>query len=534
MKLKSKDLISKYNLAYSTLKEMRESNKISYEKKGNSYIYNISEELENTFLNIKPVTDSTISSGFDNIEYQLDSTNLEIPDASSYIFNGNRNKKELIRRGYELRDYYIQIFRRVSERPKVSSSIDEIVNEINVPFDDGDIVKIEFTNNKSLGENTKKTLLDEFNTICNVINISDNFDNLVREWYIDGTLGLEVVYDNDIKKGILSILKLNPIGLRRTEQSGRKYYQYTNSYYDVNNVNKSDKSLYMEEQIIQIDSGNWDSERAFQTSYLKTALKAINDLSHIENSIIKYRITRAVERNIWNVDVGTMARNKAVQHINTVSNDVKSNLKYNTETGEVNVDVTEGITSDWIFPSRNGKQKTEVNTIGGNSDFISKLEYLQYFRRELYEALKIPVGRLDGDSSLDYSGQDILREEIKFNKFVEKLKRQLTTLFKELLKRQVIRKGIIVEDEWNKISNDVKFKWNNSNPIIENAKLENIKSRMETFSELKESKIIGKIVSIQYAVSHILDMTEEDFEEQQKLILEEKKKYKSFYEDEEE
>lgn len=490
------------------------------------------EILKKPFLKDSKPIKSSIQTTEDNIEYELGGENvkLEIPTAQDYGFGGSRKKQKQKQLDYyQQRDSFIETYRRKASKHKVSNAIDEIVNEMIQQFEDGSIVKLDFKLDKQ--EKTKETLKEEFDNLLNIISFNDNAYDLCREWYVDGVLNIECLYKEENNKGgIIKALKISPLRFIKFQENDKTYYQYIDSYgYSFNQK----KNFYSDEQIVQVESGYWDPTRTFQTSYLYPALKSINDISNVENSIVKYRITRAPEKNIWNIDVGTMNTQKAKQHIQTVSNEVSTNLKYDTETGEVTADTTEGITSDWIFPSRNGKQKTSVETIGGDSDFVSKLDDIQYFRKENYEALKIPIGRLDGDSSLDFDSTDILREEIKWTLFINRLRNKFEKFLKELLKRQVISKGKISEQEWNEISNNVFIVWETKNPIIENAMIESKKRKMESFSELLESGVVGKVVSIEYAVKNILRMTEEEFKEQIEIIKKEKQKYKEFYQSEE-
>ena len=528
MKLTSGQVKEALNISDYELSKMRKSGQIEYEPVSKTrFTYSINEELTKDFLKLKP-NEKSYSTTTDkaNVEYELnDESNLMFPQARS-VYSQYKEAKKL--NAFQQRDNLIRLFRQMSQKPKVANSIDEVVNEMISPFDDGRIVKCDFDDNTEMGDATKKAISESFDKCMSLLNFRDTADEIVRDWYIDGLLPLECVYDNqNTKEGIKDIVKMSPIYLRdikdpHNQKNYFKYETYSTNHY--NNVIIKDKETYKEEQVLYVGSGLWDVDKIYEISYLQPAMKAINDLSHIENSIIKYRITRASEKNVWNIDVGNMPKAKAENHLTSIARDISSDLRYNTITGETNLDATEGITSDWLFPSRNGKQKTEVNTINGNSDFISKLEDLEYFRRELYEALKIPVGRLDGDSSLDYSGTDILREEFKFVKFIAKLRKQFNKLFLGFIKRDLVIKKLIREDDWRDIYQDIELKWNQSNPIIENAELDNLQKRFEMVQELKQSDVVGTIVPLSFITDKILKMTDEEFNEMQKQIEKEKKK----------
>jgi len=527
MKLTSGQVKEALNISDYQLSKMRKSGQIEYEPISKTrFQYTINEELTSDFLKMKNISKSySTTTDQSNVEYQLnDESDLTFPQLRS-VFSQYKEAKKL--NSFQQRDNLIRLFRQMSQKPKVANSIDEVVNEIISPFDDGKIVKCDFNDNSDMGESTKKAINESFDKCMTLLNFKDTADEIVRDWYIDGILPLECVYNNNkLKDGIIDLVKMSPIFIRdfKDEYNKKIYYKYeTHSTSNYNNVVIKDKDTYKEEQVLYVGSGLWDVDKIYEISYLQPAMKAINDLSHIENSIIKYRITRASEKNVWNIDVGNMPKAKAENHLTSIAKEISSDLRYNTITGETNLDSTEGITSDWLFPSRNGKQKTEVNTINGNSDFISKLEDLEYFRRELYEALKIPIGRLDGDSSLDYSGTDILREEFKFVKFISKLRKQINKLFLGFIKRDLIAQSTMTEIEWRTIYQDIEFKWNQSNPIIENAELDNLQKRFEMVQELEDSGVVGKYITIDFITDKILKMTNEEFEDMQKQIEKEKK-----------
>lgn len=527
----SKEIRELYNLDTTELTKLRNSGKIQFEKiNSKRYNYFINEELDKEFF--KPVQGSknkSTSSYEDNVEQVLSDETLAFPEYNNY-YHGTKSQKKL--NAFAQRDYFIRTYRKLAEKPEVSNSIDEIINEILTPFDNGETIKIDLPeDDKEIGKVTKQDITESFEKCLDLLDWKSNSYFLIRDWYIDGFRPLECVYDNDkIKNGITNLVTLSPFYFRDlVDKDTRKpFYTYDRSgaglqYYS--NISKQQiKDIYEDEQIIYVGSGLFDSDKLYEMSYLHSALKTINDLNHIENGIIKYRITRASEKNIWNIDVGTMPKQKAENHLNALSRTISSNIIYNTETGETNLDSTEGITDDWLFPSRNGKQKTEVSTINGNSDFISKLEDLNYFRRKLYEAMKIPVGRLDGDSSLDYSSTDILREELKFTKFITRLRTQLNNLFLEFIRRDTVAKGKITEADWIKIKKHLNFKWNVSNQIVENAEIENLRKRFELINELEESGVIGKWLPMNYIVESVLKMTNTEFEEYQKQIEAEKVK----------
>ena len=517
------------NITDYELNKLRKNGTIQYEKVGGRYQYELTEELKKSFLP-EPEINTNLSTTTDDehVEKTFNNSELELPQYQQYsIYRNSRKTKSLQK--FQERDSLIEAYRAISEKPEVEGAIDEIVNEFLSVYKDGDVVKVDFLDSKEIGDKTKTIVIEAFKKILKLLDFYSEGDEIIKDWYRDGFIPFEIVYNNKkVNDGIQDIIQMSPFKLKKVRNisTGEFIYTYDDTLQEFEIYSKDilkDIPVYEEEQIVIPSSGKLDPSKTYWASYLRPALKPINDLAHIENSLVIYRLTKAGEKNIWNIDVGNMAGQKAKQHLASVAQDIKTNIKYNTETGMTSSNVSVGIQSDWIFPTRNGKQKTEVNTIDGNSDFISKLDDLNYFRRKVNEALKIPVGRLDKESTLDFSSEDILREELKFTMFIRKLRRRFSnTLFIPLLHRELISTKKITEDEWNKIKQLIVFKWNDSNAIVAKAEVNNTKTKLEAVSDIEDSGLIGKYISIDYVYKHILQMSKEEYDTQKKLIQQEK------------
>lgn len=526
----SQEMKTTYGLTDKELRNMRESSTVPVVKIGRGYQYEITEELHKTFLPKTPdTTNLSTTADFQHLEKDFKNTELTLPEYNTYsgIYNDKR-LQQLTK--LEERDNLIEIYRTIAEKPEVSNCIDEIINEILSPFETGELVKLSFTDeDKSVGEETKYAIKESYKKIMRLLDFSNTSDEIVRDWYRDGFVPFECIYNNEekAKTGIKRILQLSPFKFKRVKDVMDNSYFYT---YDtvLNGLEIANKgsitgAKWLEEQVVVATSGKMDPSKTYDSSYLREAMKAINDLAHIENSLVVYRITRASEKNVWNIDVGNLPTQKAKNHLSAVAKDINTNIKYNSETGQTSSEVAVGVQSNWIFPSRNGKQKTEVSTIDGNADFISKLEDLQYFRKKVNEALKIPVGRLDQQSTLDFSSEDILREELKFTLFVNKLRRRIgQSLFLPLIYRDLFAMGKIKEEEWENVKQKIIFKWNNSNAIVEKAKANNLKTKLESLAEVEDSGVVGKHVSISYILENILQMSPEEYKEQKEKIQKER------------
>jgi len=527
----SQEMKTTYGLTDKELKNIRESSSVPYVKMGRGYQYEINEELSKTFFP-KPQDTSNLSTtaDFEHIEKDFSDKELTLPEYNTY--SGSVSTKKVIQLNkLEERDNLIEIYRTIAEKPEVSNCIDEIVNEILSPFESGEIVRVSFgedDKDKSIGDSTKTAIKDAFKKVLNLLDFNNESDEIIRDWYRDGFVPFECIYDNDKEKnGIKRLLQLSPFKFKRVKDLADNSYFYTYEQVlnglEVDGKNSIIGPKWEQEQVVIAASGKLDPTKTYESSYLREALKAINDLSHIENSLVVYRITRASEKNVWNIDVGNLPSQKAKNHLMSVARDINTNVKYNADTGQTSSEVAVGIQSNWIFPSRNGKQKTSVDTIDGNADFISKLEDLDYFRKKVNEALKIPIGRLDQQSTLDFSSEDILREELKFTLFVNKLRRRFSqSLFMPLIYRELFSTKKITPEEWDKIKQKISFKWNNANAIVEKATANNIKTKIEGLAEVEQSGVVGKYVSIQFVLKNVLQMSQEEYEEQKKIIEKEK------------
>jgi hypothetical protein len=487
-------------------------------------MFNLRESLKKTFLQ-NPATQEplSISSEEQFVEKTLGDADLEFP--VNYKMSAGKLTERQKQTFEDREDHYIRQYRMLETMPEVASAIDEIVNEVmNVGVDGTIEPELTFEQDSKIGDTTKKSIIEEWKNILSILDFKDSGDDLFRKWYVDGKLITEIVYgDKTIKEGIKNILQLTPFNFRKRQDKDKKtFYVYkTNNSGNIQKHNSVD--YYDPEQIVISTSGLTNNHT--NIGYLFYAIKVANNMSMIEDSFIIYRMLRAVETRIWNVNVGKMPKAKAETYLNKVIGQIKSELSYNGATGEF-----EGRTqmasliNDYVFPTRGNTEATAVNTIGGNTNFVDNDTDHQLFLKKLYIALKLPVNRLDGaNSTIDFSSTDILRGELKFTKFTNKLRRKFAQFLLDILKLQLISKGLMTESEWKVIKSSIIVMWNSQNEIIENAKIDSFKKKSEALAELKANGILGVFISYQTAMSQILGMTKEQFEEEKKLIEEEKK-----------
>lgn len=492
----------------------------------NNFFRNITESMSNPFLN-NPNIEKQLSttSELSKVERVLDGVDLEFPQHHSIRANSVAAKREKL--NAEVRsDHYMRQYRNIEIIPEISSAIDEIVNEaLNVDVDGTAAPSITFKDGSKTAKSVQTAITEEFEKILGIVDFESNGDDLFRRWYVDGKLIGEVVYyDKSTNKGIQHVLQLSPFGFRKRieEQTNKIFYVYeeTNNSRAVKKRNTDD--FYEPDQIAYADSGLTHND--IKIGYLYYAMKVANNMGMIEDSFVIYRLLRSIETRIWNVNVGRMPKSKAENYINTVISQIKNDIGYNSTTGEFEgkSDIKSMI-NDFVFPTRNGTESTSVNTIGGDTSFVDSLDDHEMFLKKLYVALKIPVSRLDESSTMDFTASDILQAELKFTKFVNKLRRKFSMWLLELLKLQLIATKKIEETEWKDIKKEIIVFWNNQNEIIENAQLDNIVKKAEVLSDLEDNGVIGKFFSYEWVRTNVLGMTKEEYEEEKKKIEAEKK-----------
>lgn len=429
-------------------------------------------------------------------------------------------------------DAYIRQYRRMSIIPEVSYAIDEIQNEalgidlagLRVPdlsFQSGD-------GNPKTDKSIQKKVADEWNEIMSLLKFQTKGKDIFRQWYVDGRIIAELVIDNKTpNSGIKQILILSPYGFRKMYRNTTGNQQEI--YFKYDSINRRSyvsgtKEEFKKDQIVLSTSGI--KFEGVDVGYLFPAVKVANNLVMVEDSLLIYRVLRAIETRIWNVNIGKMPTGKANNYLAEVINSIKSDITYDSHTGEFKgYSDIKSLINDFVFPVRGGTETTKVDTIGGNTNFVETTEDLKVFLRKLYLALKIPVNRLDDANTLDYGAEDILRSEEKFIKTVAEIQTNFSQFLLELLYRQCLLKKIVAsESEWNEILKElvVVFQSFGNNQIIEKARMNSMLKKAETMKELEDSGAIGKVLSYEYVIKNVWNMTKEEYMEQRKLIEKEK------------
>ena len=424
----------------------------------------------------------------------------------------------------------IRRYRQMALQPEVDSAIEDITNEAIVSDKDDSPVEIELSNLEA-SDSIKKSIRDEFDHIKKLLDVDKAAHQIFRRWFIDGRMFYHKVVDlEDPSKGILELRWIDPLKIKKlrivekppmdADQFMKYDYGKTTEFYiynekGVNNTNQGIKIA--DDAIAYITSGVKDQGKNIVLSYLHKAIKYLNQLRMLEDSIVIYRLSRAPERRIFYIDVGNLPKIKAEQYLRDVMSRYRNKLVYDSNTGEIRDDKKHmSMLEDFWLPRREGGRGTEITTLPGGQN-LGELTDIKYFQTQLYKALNVPASRLESDKSFDLGkSEEINRDEIKFTKFVGRLRKKFSDLFHDLLKTQLILKGVITPDDWEDMKEHIQYDYLYDNHFSELKDLEMLQKKMEVLNEL--DLYVGKYFSQDYVMRQLLQFTEQEIVEMREQI----------------
>ena len=424
----------------------------------------------------------------------------------------------------------IRRYRQMALQPEVDSAIEDITNEAIVSDKDDSPVEIELSNLEA-SDSIKKSIRDEFDHIKKLLDVDKAAHQIFRRWFIDGRMFYHKVVDlEDPTKGILELRWIDPLKIKKlrivekppmdADQFMKYDYGKTTEFYiynekGVNNTNQGIKIA--NDAIAYITSGVKDQGKNIVLSYLHKAIKYLNQLRMLEDSIVIYRLSRAPERRIFYIDVGNLPKIKAEQYLRDVMSRYRNKLVYDSNTGEIRDDKKHmSMLEDFWLPRREGGRGTEITTLPGGQN-LGELTDIKYFQTQLYKALNVPPSRLESDKSFDLGkSEEINRDEIKFTKFVGRLRKKFSDLFHDLLKTQLILKGVITPDDWEDMKEHIQYDYLYDNHFSELKDLEMLQKKMEVLNEL--DLYVGKYFSQDYVMRQLLQFTEQEIVEMREQI----------------
>jgi hypothetical protein len=431
----------------------------------------------------------------------------------------------------------ISRYREMAMQPEIESAIDDIMNEAIVQDDDGKIIEI-VLDDLDQPDKIKKAIKEEFHTILRLLNYKHMAQDIFRRYYIDGRLYYNVLIDKENPiAGIKELRYIDPRKLRKVreikkkkdERTGAELVDVFNEYYIYNDkVVSGSSSSYGPvgvritlDSIVSVVSGLMDSRRAVVLSYLHKAIKPLNQLRMIEDATVIYRISRAPERRIFYIDVGNLPKLKAEQYLRDIMVKYKNKLVYDAQTGEVRDDRKFlSMMEDFWLPRREGGKGTEITTLPGGQN-LGELEDVKYFQKKLYNSLSVPISRLEPNQGFSIGRvAEVTRDELKFAKFVDRLRNKFSDIFNQALRVQCVLKGICTADEWDQFKEHIYYDFIKDNNFSELKDAELMRERLSLLSAV--DSYTGRYFSQAWIQRHVLRLTDDQIMEMQKEIDAEK------------
>ena len=443
----------------------------------------------------------------------------------------------------------IKRYREMSLHPEVDSAIDDIINEAIVSDTNDSPVEIELSN-LNASDGIKNIIRKEFKYILELLDFDKKCREIYRNWYVDGRIHYHKLID--LKKPELGIQELRyidalKIRLIRQQKKPKKdtyvvssnrnpnnpldfefpeieeYFDYNPKMsYPVGPGDSSSGSMgggikIARDSIAYITSGLQDRNKGTTLSYLNKAIKALNQLRMIEDSLVIYRLSRAPERRIFYIDVGNLPKVKAEQYLRDVMMRYRNKLVYDASTGEIRDDKKfMSMMEDFWLPRREGGRGTEITTLPGGQN-LGEITDIEYFKKKLYRALNVPPSRMDGEGGFNLGrSSEILRDELKFTKFVGNLRKRFSNLFNDLLKTQLILKNIITPEDWDRMTEHIQYDFLYDNHFSELKDAELLSERLNLVATAEP--YVGKYFSQDYVRRKILRQTDQEIIEQDELI----------------
>ena len=418
-------------------------------------------------------------------------------------------------------------YRGSAMHPETDAAIEDIVNESITASDNKPAIALNL-DGVSVSDSIKKQINEEFDHLYNMLNFKELGHDIFKRWYVDGRLYHHLVVDeNNLAAGIQEIRYIDSAKIRKVKQVKSKKDQKTGAIL----VEKVDEFYIFQEKpggqsqgvklspdsVSYVTSGLLDETRKKVISYMHKALKPITQLRMMEDSLVIYRLARAPERRMFYIDVGNLPRGKAEQYMKDIMAKYRNKLVYDAATGEIRDDRKHmSMLEDFFLPRREGGRGTEITTLPGGEN-LGQIDDILYFQKKLYKSLNVPVNRLEQEAQFTLGrSTEISRDEVKFKKFIDRLRKRFGDLFMQLLKTQLLLKGVITEKDWTGWKEKIGFDFIEDNYFSELKQNEMVRERFDLLSNVQEH--VGKYLSHEWVAKNVLRMSEEDMKDMEAQI----------------
>jgi hypothetical protein len=427
----------------------------------------------------------------------------------------------------------IRRYREVALHPECDMAIEDIINEAIVANELRDAVRVNVID-LPYGKEVRRKIEDEFKNVLRLLNFNTKGHDIFRRWYVDGRMFYHKIIDRDSPiKGITELKYIDPRKIKKIREVRKKrpdgpvpyglsvvdefveYFVYNEK--GVAGQTSGTGIKIATDTIAFCPSGLIDQNKNMVLSYLHKAIKPVNQLRMIEDAAVIYRIARAPERRIFKIDVGNLPKIKAEQYLRDVMARYRNKLVYDAATGEIKDDRNYmSMLEDFWLPSREGGRGTDITTLPGGQN-LGEITDIEYFRSKLYRSLNVPISRLESSSGFNMGrSSEITRDELKFTKFVQRLRKKFTELFNDLLRTQLILKGIISEEDWVEVRDNLQYDFLQDGHFAELKQTEMLRERLALANEMRD--YIGKFFSVEYVRKNVLKQNDREIEDMDKQI----------------
>jgi hypothetical protein len=429
----------------------------------------------------------------------------------------------------------IRRYREIALHPECDMAIEDIVNEAIVANELKDAIRLRL-DDVPFGKDVRRKIEDEFTEVLRLMNFGTKGHDLFRRWYVDGRIYYHKVIDRESpRKGITELRYIDPRKIKKVREvrkrrpdgpmpHGLAIIDEFEEYYLFNEKGiagtTSGGIKIAPDTITFVPSGLIDQNKNMVLSYLHKAIKPVNQLRMIEDATVIYRIARAPERRIFKIDVGNLPKVKAEQYLRDVMARYRNKLVYDASTGEIRDDRNYmSMLEDFWLPSREGGRGTDITTLPGGQN-LGEISDIEYFRSKLYRSLNVPASRLEASQGFNLGrSTEITRDELKFTKFVQRLRKKFTELFNDILRTQLVLKAVITDEDWFILRDFIQYDFLQDGHFAELKESEMLLERLRVANEVRD--YVGKYYSVNYVRKHILKQSDRDIEDINKQIKKE-------------